>query len=65
MIIEFFVNFAMSFFDIVITLLPDFNLTGLDNAIDYLFDILSFVCYFLPMDTVGAIATIIYSLFIF
>lgn len=65
MIIELIVNIALSFFDVVIFLLPDFDFTGLQEAISYFFDVLSKVCYFLPMGTVGAIASIIYSLFIF
>lgn len=65
MLIEFLVEIALSVFSLVISLLPSFNLAGLEEAIEYVFGVLSGVCYFLPMETVSAIVAIIYSLFIF
>ena len=65
MIFELLISLVMGFLDCIFFLLPDFSFAGLDSAITYFFNILSGVCYFLPMDTVGAIASIIYALFIF
>lgn len=65
MIIEFLVSAGLGIWDVVISLLPDFDYTGFAEACDYFFNILSGVCYFLPMGTVSAIFSIIYGLFLF
>lgn len=65
MLFELIIAVVMGFMDFIFFLLPDFSFAGLDGAISYFFDVLSSVCYFLPMDTVGAIFSIVYSLFIF
>lgn len=64
MIIEWLVEVALSLFDLLMSIIPDMNLSGVDTAIAYFFDILSGVCYFFPMGTVSAIFSIVYSLFI-
>lgn len=64
MFIEILIGIAMSVFELVFLLLPDIDFTGINEAVTYFFDILSVVCYFLPMGTVSAIFSIIYALFV-
>lgn len=64
MIIELLANIALGFFDLILACIPGFSTTGLNDAITYFFNVLSQVCYFLPMGTVSAIFSIIYALFI-
>lgn len=65
MIIEFLVGVGITFWEVIIGLLPKFDYTGFTEACDYFFNILRGICYFLPMDTVAAIVSIIYGLFVF
>lgn len=65
MIVEFLVDFALNWFDVLFLALPDIEIVGFHEAFQYFFSILTDICYFLPMDTVASIFSVIYALFIF
>lgn len=60
--IKILVDAALGLFSIIFDLCGDFNLTGLYNAYDTMFDILDVVCYFLPMGTISAIFSVILAI---
>lgn len=64
MIIEFLIDFALGFFDLLLLLVPDIQIVNFSSAFSYFFDILTDVCFFLPMDTVASIFSVIYGLFV-
>lgn len=65
MIVEFFINAALSFLEFLLGLLPSMDVSGINSALDFFFGILSGVLYFFPMSTVRSIFAIIVGLFVF
>lgn len=64
MILEGIFNVIFAMFDGVVSILPDFS--GIDlGFLDTALSVISGVCYFLPMGTVGAIFAILVSLMAF
>lgn len=65
MISEFFLNVIFSIVSGILSMLPDITINVDDSAIEYFFNILRVVCYFLPMGTVIAMVTLIIALSVF
>lgn len=64
MITEWFVDLGLGFFDLLVLALPEIKFDGFVEAYTYFFSFLTDVCYFLPMDTVSAIFSMIYAFFV-
>lgn len=55
MIIKILADIGLGFMDLIFNQFQHVDLTGIYQAYDKMFDILSVVCYFLPMKTIAAI----------